>query len=513
LKGIGEGEGIIEYPYPKIHNTMSKKILIDASQKEEFRVAIVKDGILEDFYIQTLSLRQKVGNIYKGIVENIDHRLQACFVNFGQKKNGFLPTEEIHPQYWAVSDNKDIPIDMRIQKGQEVLVQVVKDMPGEKGAYLTTYVTLAGRYMVLTPGRDTIGVSRKIEDEKERKRLKRIATTLPLPSYMGCIMRTASEGIRKREILRELNRLLRLWTQIRERAKRGPSVTLIHEEQDICFRTLRDHYSRDIDEIWVDDTGLYKRLKQYMKILSPRDQKKIRLYKEDIPIFDRYNIEDQIERIYSRRVDLRSGGYIVVDSTEALIAIDVNSGSTIAGENRESMAFIINMEAAKEIPRQLRLRDIGGLVVIDFIDMKQREHIRDVEKRVREEIKKDRAKVELSRISKFGLMELSRQRLNPSIELKSYQVCPTCRGRGKVISVESASASILRNIKSIASKGGVKEVVATLPLDVASYILNAQRKELLNMEERFNMKIIIQGNEKIGSGESHIDFIRSDQII
>ncbi len=490
---------------------MTVKMIINAVLPEELRIAFIKDGVLDGFHIESSILEDKTGNIYKGRVEKIEPGLQACFVNFGAERNGFLPFSEIHPEYYSEESRKSpdfhrLSPDRLIKEGQEVMVQVLREMPGRKGAQLTTYITLAGRYLVLTPGRILNGISRKIEDEDERKRLKELMNSLRLPEQVGYIVRTVAQGQNKRSISKDLNRLLRMWNDIRQRVRNAPLFSLIHKEQDICLRTLRDYYTSDVSEIIVDDRDTYYRIKRYMKIIAPRDQRKIKLYKDDVPIFDRYGIEEQIEAIYKNRVPLDSGGYLVIDSTEALISIDVNSGKGMPGKNLETVAFRTNMEAAREIPRQLRLRDIGGLVVIDFIDMKDKRHIRQVEKLFREELKKDRARTAVSGISRFGLMELSRQRLRPSIESRSYTTCSYCNGRGAVISIESASTAIIRRIMMLLSRGGVKELSGWFNPRVVDYLQNQKRRELAELEAKYQVNIILNAAEELPPGRGRIEF-------
>ena len=491
---------------------MTTKMLINAVEPEEYRVAFIKDGRLEGFHIETSIAEQKKGNIYKGVVQRIEKRLQACFVNYGADKNGFLPAGEIHPEYYQTKDpvSDDLvvpPVEKILKKDQELLVQVTKEMPGHKGAHLTTYISLAGRFLVLTPGRTTNGVSRKIEDEEERQRLKSIMVRMKLPEEIGYIVRTMAIGQSKKELSKDLNRLLRMWKEIKSRVNKSPALSLIHKEQDICLRTLRDYYTSDVSEIVVDDRETFLKIRDYMKIISPRQQRTVKAYKDSRPIFDQYEIERQIEGIYSNRVPLKSGGSIVIDSTEALIAIDVNSGRGTVGKDIESMVYQTNLEAASEIPRQLRLRDIGGLLVIDFIDMKDRNHIREVDKVFREELKKDRAKIDTSHISKFGLMELSRQRLRPSIESKSYQTCNYCAGRGVVMSVESAAVSYLRRIWMGVWKGDIRQVNGTLPGEVATYLQNRKRKELGELENRYNVRVFLTGDPALPPGGGKLDFI------
>ena len=490
---------------------MKKIMLINAVESEEHRIAFIKGGMLDGFHIDIATAEQKEGNIYKGVVERIEPSLQACFVNYGSDKNGFLPADSVHPEYYnekveLPKDQSIPPIEKVLKKGQELLVEVTKEMPGRKGAHLTTYLSLAGRYIVLTPGKTINGVSRKIEDEKERQRLKSIMGRMKFPEGIGYIIRTVAAGQSKRELSRDLNRLLRLWKNIRKRVNKAPALSLIHKEQDLSLRTLRDYYTSDVSEIIVDDKETFNKIKEYMKIISPRDQRKVKLYKEKRPIFDHYNIEKQIESIYVNRVPLKAGGSIVFDTTEALIAIDVNSGRVKSSKNVENMAFKTNREAALEIARQLRLRDLGGLVVIDFIDMKDKKHIREVEKNLRDELRIDRAKTDISHISKFGLMELSRQRLRPSIESKSYQTCDHCQGRGMVISVGAAAVSYMRRIWMGVSKGNVVKVEGMLPTEVADYIQNRKRNELAALENRYGVSINITSDNSLSPGSGKLEF-------
>jgi ribonuclease E len=496
---------------------MSFKMLINAVEPEEYRIAILKDGELDEFYIQTSTKQETKGNIYKGVVSRIEPSLQACFIDYGAEKNGFLQMGEIHPEYFksqgAISDTKaPIPIENAITKGKELLVQVTKEMVGRKGAYLTTYISLAGRYLVLTPGKTTSGISQKIEDDNERQRLKSVMNQLKLPEEVGYIVRTAALGQKKRVIARDLNNLLRMWQDIKRRAETQQSQSIIFKEQDLGLRTIRDYFSAEVDEVLVDDRETWLKIKDFMKIISPRHQRRIRLYKEKKPIFSEYGIEKQIEQIYSNRVPLKSGGSIIIDSTEALIAIDVNSGRSTRAKGLESTAFKTNREAAREIAKQLRLRDIGGLVVIDFIDMKDPKHERELVKNVKEEIKRDRAKINISYISKFGLMELSRQRLSPSIESKSYQICEVCQGRGIVRSVEATSVSFLRQIWLGASKENIDRVTGILPSSVANYLLNKKRAELAELEKRHEVSIEIQGKPDLPPWGGELNFIERSKV-
>lgn len=494
---------------------MKKIMLINAVESEELRIAFISDGMLEGFHIDTSSNEQMEGNIYKAVVERIEPSLQACFVNFGSDKNGFLPLDSIHPEYYngMVKTSKDKPyppIEKVIEKGQELLVEVLKEMPGKKGAHLSTYISLAGRYIVLTPGRTINGVSRKIESEEERQRLKTIMGKMKCPEGVGYIIRTVAAGQNKKELSKDLNRLLRLWKNIKKDVVKIPPYTLVHKEDDICLKTLRDYYNSEVSEVIIDDKETFSKIKEYMKIISPRDTRKVKLYKEKRLIFDNYGIEKQIESIYVNRVKLKSGGSLVFGPTEALISIDVNSGRSKSSKDVESMAFSTNLEAVVEAARQLRLRDLGGLVVIDFIDMRDKKHIRTIEKTLRDELKKDRAKTDIASMSKFGLLELSRQRLRPSLESKTYLSCGHCQGRGIVISPGASAVSFMRRIQKGLVKGNISNVVATLPPEVEEYIQNKKRNELVDLEKRYKIAIQIKSNSSLPPGGGNLDFKKED---
>ena len=494
---------------------LASKMLINAVESEEFRIAVIKEGRLDGFYIETTAAEQKTGNIYKGVVERIEPSLQACFVNFGSEKNGFLSVTDIHPEYYATDPDaeKEVSsprIEKILKKGQELLVQITKEMQGHKGAQLTTYLSLASRHLVLMPGSKG-GISKKIEEEEERQRLKSIMSQFKLPEGVGYIVRTAAFKQSKRELSRDLNRLLRMWKNIKRNVQEASPLTLVHKEQDVFLRTLRDYFTSEISEILVDDKETLDKVKDYMKIISPRHQGRVKLFKEKRPIFAQYEIEKQIETIYRNRVPLKSGGSIVIDPTEALVAIDVNSGRWRTGKQVENTAFKTNIEAAKEIARQLRLRDMGGLIVIDFIDMREKNHIREVEKVVRDKAKEDRAKISVSHISKFGLLELSRQRLRPSIESVSYQTCEYCNGRGIVPSIETAAISFLRRIRMGLSKKGISQVKGILSEEVVSYLQNRKRKELAQMEARYGLEIILKGDRSLSPDGGVLEFIKEDR--
>jgi ribonuclease E len=497
--------------------TPVKKLLINAVDPEEYRIALIEDGILEEFYIETAAREQIRGNIYKGIVAHIEPALQAAFIDYGGEKNGFLQADEIHPEYHAESEEspeghrKHLPIQKVIRRGQEILVQVTKEESGSKGVALTTYISLPGRYLVLTPGQPGIGVSRKIEGEEERTRLKDILSQSKIPEGLGTIVRTAGSGKKKQELTKNLESLLRLWEEIRTRAMDQPAPSLVYKEMDLAIRTIRDLFTSDIQEILIDNKEIYKQVRDFLEIIAPRQRNQVKLYKETRPIFSKHQIENQIETIFQNRVRLKSGGHIVIDTTEALVAVDVNSGRSVKERQIEETAFKTNLEAAEEIARQLRLRDLGGLIVIDFIDMKESKHDNEVVKVLKNFLKRDKARTTVSRISKFGLLELSRQRIRPPIQFGTYYTCPTCQGKGQVRSIETLALMYLRKIWLGISKGFIATVHGSLPLEVANYLLNRKREELCRLEERHKVSIIIDGQPHIMPEEGKLEFIKKEK--
>jgi len=485
-------------------------MMINASDQEEYRIAIVEDGRLEEYYTDSSTKEQIRGNIYKGVILNIEPSLQAAFVDCGLERNGFLQINDVHPEYyqkeWSESRLPDIQ-DV-LSKGQPVLVQVTKEGAGTKGPALTTYVSIAGQYAVISPGRPSVGVSRKIEDEAERQRLKAAIGEVPNLEEFGIIVRTAASGRNKKDITRDLSHHLRLWEGIRKTVPDLPTPSLVYKEQDLAIRTIRDHFTPEIQEILIDDEEVFDKALDYMKVVSPRYQNRVKRFKEKRPIFSRHQIEEQIQTIFESEVRLKSGGSIVINQTEALVAIDVNSGRGTRGSSMEDTAFRTNTEAAEETSRQLRLRDLGGLIVIDFIDMRGKEHNREVEKTLKAETKKDRAKIDLGRISKFGLLEMSRQRLGMPIEFGTFRTCQACGGKGVVRSAEATGLAVLRNIIQRASKGVIERAVGRLHPAVTDYLLNQKRGDLLEIEERFNLEIYLEGNPAAPPGQIDIEYVR-----
>lgn len=482
-------------------------MIINAVHPEEFRVAVVEGQSLEAFFIETATRGKVVGNIYKGIITHVQPSLQAAFVNFGMERNGFLPFSDIHPEYYTSEAQDPVRIQNVIQPGQEVLIQVVKEELKTKGALLTTYISLAGRDIVLMPGQSQRGVSRKIDDEDQRERLKELARDLKVPDDHGIIIRTAALDRTKREIGKDLSHLLRIWDEIKKLVQETPAPALIYKEQDLGLRVIRDYFSADIKTILVDDRDVYRRVKDFLRIISPRQQHAVKFYKEEGPICSKYNLEEQIDQIFRKKVPLKSGGHLVIDSTEALVAIDVNSGRTNGNGAVGEMVYKVNMEAAAEIPRQLRLRDLGGLIVIDFIDMRDNRHAREVERRLKEEMRKDKAKITVGRISRFGLLELSRQHLGLSIVRGSFKECPICQGNGLVRSVEAAALSFYRKIWQTVAQKKPAAVKGVFSVEVANYLLNAKRSDLIHLEQRFDVSILLEGSPTLPSHEGHLEFI------
>ena len=424
---------------------MTSKILINAVDSEEVRIAKVIDNKLEEFHIESAAREITHGNIYKGIITRIEPSLQAAFVDYGTERNGFLQKQEIHSDYFQETPSGETSsIKNIIKRGQEILVQVTKDPRMKKGAMLSTFISLPGRHIVLMPGSKTMGISRKIEDEKERQRLKEIIEYLKVPEGFGIIIRTAGENCTKTLASKDLRYLLRLWKNIMNKGMKATSPALLYKERNLAVRSIRDHFTPEVKEILIDDEEVFNEVKSFVQIISRRHLNIVKLHKGASPIFSKFQLEDQIASIFENRVNLKSGGSIVIDQTEALVAIDVNSGKATHQKTVEKTALTTNVEAAEEIARQLKLRDLGGLVVIDFIDMKNTKNRAQVERTLRLHVKAGKAKANLGRISKFGLLEMSRQRIQPSIEFGSYVTCNHCQGKGLVASKETLGVRFLR---------------------------------------------------------------------
>ncbi|MCC7085790.1 MAG: Rne/Rng family ribonuclease [Pirellulales bacterium] len=546
---------------------MKQEMLINVSQPEECRIAVVEDGILEELYIERSSADNYVGNIYKGKVVNIEPSIQAAFVDFGVGRNGFLHISDVESQYFrqggydpdapierggrgdrrdrpwrhdepqavgesvangngdleADADDEDFdedgprrnrrsrpgmrprikpPIQDILRRGDELLVQVIKEGIGTKGPTLSTYISIPGRYLVLMPALGRVGVSRKIEDDVARRKLRDIMNELNPPRGLGFIVRTAGVDRTKKEISRDLAYLLRLWKVISRRIKKHPAPVTIYEESDMIIRTIRDMFTGEVDSIFIDEPSAYERAKEFLQIVMPRYVSRLQLYEGREPLFHKYSIETEITKIQQRKVPLKQGGSIVVDQTEALVAIDVNSGNFRAEDSAEETAYQMNLLAAKEIARQLRLRDLGGVIVNDFIDMRKERHRRNVERALREAMRRDRARTKILRTSPFGLIEMTRQRIRPSLKRSVYRECPCCTGTGVVKTAESMAIEVVRLLAFAAQREGVARVSVTVAEEVANYLHNKKRREIAHLEDQGNMNIQVYGRE--GAAPEHL---------
>lgn len=523
---------------------MKQEMLINVAQPEECRIAIVEDGVLEELYVERAGQDNYVGNIYKGVVVNLEPSIQAAFVDFGVGRNGFLHVSDIEPQYFrqggfdpdkvfgpagprrpprrngesAVGDEFDAgtedqprrqqrnnrynirprfkpPIQEILRRGDEVLVQVIKEGIGAKGPTLSTYISIPGRYLVLMPALGRIGVSRKIEDETTRRRLRDIMLELNPPKGVGFIVRTAGSDRTRRELSRDMAYLLRLWKVIVRRIKRLPAPAGIYEESDMIIRTIRDIFTGDVNTIYIDEPKAHERAKEFLQLVMPRYVHRLQLYEGKEPLFCKYNLDEEIAKIHRRRVPLRSGGSIVIDQTEALVAIDVNSGSFRAEDSAEETAYQMNLHAAKEIARQLRLRDLGGVIVNDFIDMRKEKHRRGVERALRDAMRRDRARTKILRTSPFGLVEMTRQRIRTNPKRSAYRECAACNGVGVVKTAESMAIDVVRLLILAGQRPAIKRIAVTVAEDVADYLNNRKRHELARLEEEGKMSVEISGVE------------------
>ncbi len=523
---------------------MKQEMLINVAQAEECRIAIVEDGLLEELYLERSSQHNYVGNIYKGRIVNLEPSIQAAFVDFGVGRNGFLHISDVEPQYFRQAgydpkrpirpdgsqsqdgdddfdephsqhrgrDNRNgggtrtrqrvgvrprikPPIQDIFQRGDEVLVQVIKEGIGTKGPTLSTYISIPGRYLVLMPALGRIGVSRKIESDDDRRRLRDILRELNPPRGVGFIVRTAGTDRTKKELSRDLAYLLRLWKVIVRRIKKTSAPVDIYEESDMIIRTIRDIFTGDVDSIFIDEPAAFERAKEFLQIVMPRYVSRLQLYEGREPLFQKYKLDEEITRINERRVPLRGGGSLVIDQTEALVAIDVNSGSFRTDGSAEDSAYQLNMLAAKEIARQLRLRDLGGVIVNDFIDMRKERNRRGVERTLRDAVKRDRARTKILRTSPFGLIEMTRQRIRPSIKRSVYKECPACGGSGLVKSAESMAIEVVRKLLSRSQTNQVSRISITVEEEVASYLNNKKRRDLVQLEQENNVEVQIISGE------------------
>jgi ribonuclease E len=506
---------------------MKKEMIINVAQPEECRVAVIEDGQLEELYVERASQGNCVGNIYKGKVVNLEPGIQAAFVDFGIGRNGFLHISDVEPQYYrqgGFDPNK--PIDQQngkkqdkkqqdshrkgrgpqrdynggrprvkplmqdiFKKGDEVLVQVIKEGIGNKGPTLSTYLSIPGRYLVLMPSLGRVGVSRKIEDDKARRKLRDILLDLEPPKGLGFIVRTAGLGKKSADLERDLAYLIRLWKAIVRRVEKTQTPVDIYEESDIIIRTMRDTVNSDMDALYIDEKDAYERARTFLEMTMPNFVDRLHLYDGKQPIFHKYQLDQEIGRIYKREVKLKEGGSIVIDPTEALVAIDVNSGNFRTDGNAEVSAYKMNLNAAREIARQLRLRDLGGVIVNDFIDMRQEKHRRGVERALRDAMDRDRARTKIMRTSPFGLIEMTRQRIRPSLKRSVYDDCPCCSGRGIVKTAESMAIEVVRKLMMASRKDEITRVTVRVHEGVSAYLNNKKRREIMALEEVGDMVI------------------------
>ena len=478
--------------------TRKRKMFISVLPGEQIELVLALDGLIQEYYVEMLHQSKTKGNIYKARIHNIDQALQAAFINYGAAKNGFLQVDEIHPEYYhsdikPLRGNKFPPLQRVLKPGQELLVQVVKEPTGNKGAFLTTYLSFPGRYFVLTPGREQLGISRKIEDEKERERLKSIVQELNLGKGLGVIVRTVSENRNKTCLSRDLQFLKRLWKEVRKKGMAEKAPSLVYEEKDLAFRAIRDYLTEDVSEVWVDDEETAAQVQEFASLVYPRRKKMVRIHSDpERTLLERFNLEKQINQVFSREVDLPSGGQLVFDQAEALMAVDINSGKIGGERDFKEMAFKTNVEAAEKIPHQLMLRDVGGQIVIDFIEMKDKKHISQVEKTLKNALKMDKARTDVNKLSRFGLVEMVRQRLGTSALSVTMRSCPACNGTGTVRNMEWQSLQSLKEIyRLLRRKNCPPTLEYEVDMELAVYLLNHKRDKIANMEERYQRQIFI----------------------
>jgi len=490
-------------------------MLINVAESEECRVAVVENAVLEELYVERASLGSHVGNIYKGRVVNIESGIQAAFVDFGVGKNGFLHISDIHPRYFAGVGDKYVesigrrkslkdrpPIQDCLRKGQEIVVQVTKGGLKSKGATLSTYLAFPGKYLVMMPWMRKHGVSHKIEDEDERKRLRQILEESGPPKGRGFIIRTAGEGSSKKDIQNDLRYLDRLWRALEKRIETEGSPSELYQESDLVIRALRDVFTSKISKIICDSESVVRKIREFFAIATPRLKHRVTYYDGKVPLFHKYHIEEEITKIQSRKVQLKGGGSIVIEQTEALVAIDVNSGRYRRLKSAEQTAYESNIEAAAEIARQLRLRDLGGLIICDFIDMRDARHRKAAEKAFRDAVRADRARSRILGISRFGVVEMTRQRMRPSLQSSTYLACPNCGGTGFVKSHESLALEVIRMLNFSASKEQIKRVELFVSPEVADYLQNIKRGALSQIEQLSDKRVIIHSAPEY-SGEKH----------
>jgi ribonuclease E len=486
-------------------------MLINVAEGEESRIAIVHDGRLEELFLERTNAESHVGNIYKGVVTNVEPSIQAAFIDFGLVKNGFLHISDLQPQYFPDGKGRSEqvgrktprrdrpPIQKCLHRGQEVIVQIIKEGIGSKGPTLTTYLSIPGRYLVMMPGMNRLGVSRKIEDDDTRRKMRKVLEELDLPSGMGFILRTAGLNKTKRELQRDQMYLQRLWNVVARRVKNEKAPCELYQETDLVIRTIRDVYSSDFSRIIVDDREIAEKVRDFLAIAMPRTSAPVEIYDIHEPIFHKYDVEEEMERLYDRHVPLPSGASLVIDSTEALVAIDVNSGRFRDIDDAEESAYRINLEAAEEIARQLRLRDLGGLILCDFIDMRYEKNRRGVERALREALKNHKERAKCLRMSQFGIIEMTRQRMRPAIKRNIYKDCPQCRGSGLIKTAESITLDVMRRLQLAAHQKQVDRIeVRTSPM-VATEILNRKRATIHALEQAADCRVTILADNTVGT--------------
>ena len=488
-----------------------KRMLFNATQQEELRVAIVDGQKLIDIDIETTGREQRKGNIYKGVITRIEPSLEACFVNYGEERHGFLPFKEVSRAYFKDGiDVRSAGIKDALREGQEIIVQVEKEERGNKGAALTSFISLAGRYLVLMPNNPRGGgVSRRIEGD-DRTELREAMGQLTVPDGMSIIARTAGIGRSAEELQWDLSYLMQLWTAIDEAAGGNQAPLLIYLESSLVIRAIRDYFQPDIGEILIDTDEIFEQASSFMSVVMPDNMSRVKRYQDDVPLFSRFQIEHQIETAYSRTVTLPSGGAIVIDHTEALVSVDVNSARSTRGSDIEETAARTNLEAADELARQMRLRDLGGLIVIDFIDMESSKNQKDVEQRLKDALRHDRARVQMGKISRFGLLELSRQRLRPALSESSNVTCPRCNGTGHIRDTESSALQVLRIIQEEAMKENTAAIHCQVPVDVAAFLLNEKRAEVIKIESRFKVNVLLLPNKHLETPHYKLERLRHD---
>lgn len=506
---------------------MKKEMLINVRQTEESRIGLIEDGVLEELYVERNSLENCVGNIYKGRIVNIEASIQAAFVDFGVGRNGFLHVSDVEYQYYRHlqdgepekprngrrvnerSVRNKPPIQDIFRKGSEVLVQVIKEGIGTKGPTLSTYISIPGRYLVLMPGLQRVGVSRKIPDDDVRRKLRKSLTSLAPPPGLGFIIRTAGMDRSQEDLERDLNYLVRLWKTIVRRIGSSSAPCDIYQDSDLIIRTIRDIFSSEIDAVWIDEPEAYERAREFMNGVLPKHVNRIHLYDSQESIFHKYQIEEEIARIQHRQVPLKGGGSIVIDQTEALVAIDVNSGNCRVDDDAEITAYQVNLRAAEEIARQIRLRDMGGVIVNDFIDMREEKHRRGVERALRNAMERDRARSKILRISPFGLIEMTRQRIRPSLRRSIYKDCPCCEGTGLVKTAESVSIEVMRSLITTASMGNIEQITVEVDNEVSDYLSNRKRREINAIEDASHLTINIRARSDVNPNHVVIEYVDS----